>query len=114
LIAFAVSRDHRTVIFATSKTTRKYKNMSNEHAVSILLDNRSQTADDLDGAQAVTLLGTAKEVRAMAKRDAYRMRFVEKHPELAAFTDKPDTAIMAVTIRQAVHVARFQDLSLWP
>jgi heme iron utilization protein len=114
LMAFVVSQDHRTVIFATPKNTRKYRNINNEPAVSILLDNRSQRADDLNSAQAVTLIGTAREVRTTAQMAEYRATFVDKHPELAAFIGEPGTAIIAVTIRQAVHVARFQDVSLWP
>lgn len=114
LIAFALLPDRRTLIFATPKATSKYRNITNQPAVSILLDNRSQRADDLHSAQAVTLLGTAKEVRTTAQMAHYRVAFVDKHPELAAFIDEPDTALIAVTIRQAIYVARFQDVSRWP
>jgi nitroimidazol reductase NimA-like FMN-containing flavoprotein (pyridoxamine 5'-phosphate oxidase superfamily) len=61
IIAFALTADRRTLIFATSSATRKYRNIITQPAVSILLDNRSQNAYDIDNAQAVTLLGTAKK-----------------------------------------------------
>lgn len=114
LIAFALTPDRRKLIFSTSRDTGKYRNISNQPAVSILLDNRSQNADDLQTAQAVTLLGTAKEVRASARKAEYRSLFANRHPELAAFIDDPGTALVAVTIRKALHVARFQDVSRWP
>lgn len=114
LIAFALTSDRRTLIFATPKATSKYKNIRNEPAVSILLDNRSQHADDLHDAQAVTLVGTAREVSATPQKAVYRTVFVDRHPELSAFIDEPETSLIAVTIRQAVHVARFQDVSYWP
>ncbi len=114
LIAFALTPDRHTLIFATSKTTSKYKNIKNQPAVSILLDNCSQHADDLHNAQAVTLLGTAKEVRTTAQKAEYRVIFVERHPELTAFIDEPGTSLIAVTIRKAVHVEHFQDISVWP
>ena len=114
LIAFALTPDRRTLIFATPKATSKYENIINQPAVSILIDNRSQEAGDIHGAQAVTLLGTAKEVSTTAQQKACRAVLVNRHPELAAFIDEPETSLIAVTIHQAVHVARFQDVSRWP
>ena len=114
LIAFALTPDRHTLIFATPKATRKYENMKSEPAVSILLDNRSQDAEDFHSAQAVTLLGTAKEVRTAAQKAEYRQILVNRQPELAAFIEEPGTSLIAVTIRQAVHVERFQNVSRWP
>jgi nitroimidazol reductase NimA-like FMN-containing flavoprotein (pyridoxamine 5'-phosphate oxidase superfamily) len=114
LIAFALTPDHRTLIFATPKATRKYENIISQPAVSILIDNRSQEAGDIHGAQAVTLVGTAEEVSTPAQKEAYQAVLVTRHPELAAFLDDPGTALIAVTIHQAVHVAHFQDVSRWP
>jgi len=114
LIAFALRPDRHTLIFATPKATRKYENIISQPAVSLLLDNRSQEAGDIHGAQAVTLLGTAIEVSTPAQKEACRAVLVNRHPELAAFLDDPGTALIAVTIHQAVHVAHFQDVSRWP
>lgn len=114
LIAFALTPDRHTLVFATSRATSKYRNICGQPAVSILLDDRSQNADDLHRARAVTLIGTAKEVSAAAQRKEYRLMYVNRHPELASFIDEPDTALVAVTVRQALHVARFQDVSRWP
>lgn len=114
LIAFALTPDHHTLIFATPKATSKYKNIKSEPAVSILLDNRSQDAEDFHSAQAVTLLGTAKEVRTAAQKAEYRQILVNRQPELAAFIEEPGTSLIAVKIRQAVHVERFQNVSRWP
>lgn len=114
LIAFALTPDRHTLIFATPKATRKYANIKSEPAVSILLDTRSQDAEDFHIAQAVTLLGTAKKVRTAAQKAEYRQILVNRQPELAAFIEEPGTSLIAVTIRQAVHVERFQNVSRWP
>jgi nitroimidazol reductase NimA-like FMN-containing flavoprotein (pyridoxamine 5'-phosphate oxidase superfamily) len=113
LIAFAFAPDQQTFIFATPKATRKYRNMRSQRSVSILIDNRSGTPEDLSRAEAVTLVGTARPVRAGARKEEYRKVFREKHPRLATFIDDPGTALMAVVIEQAVHVTRFQDVSAW-
>jgi len=113
LIAFAFTPDCQTVIFATPKATRKYRNMMSQKSVSILIDNRSGTPEDLSRAEAITLVGTARPVRAGARKEEYREVFREKHPQLAGFMDNPGTALMAVAIEQAIHVTRFQDVSAW-
>lgn len=113
LIAFALTPDRTTVIFATRKATRKYRNMRSQSSVSILIDNRSQTPEDLSRAEAVTLVGTARPVRAGAKRREYGKIFSEKHPQLITFINDPGTALIAVVIEQAIHVTRFQDVYTW-
>jgi nitroimidazol reductase NimA-like FMN-containing flavoprotein (pyridoxamine 5'-phosphate oxidase superfamily) len=113
LIAFAFAPDRQTVIFATPKATRKYRNMRSQPSVSILIDNRSGTPEDLSRAEAITLVGTARPIRAGARKEEYREVFREKHPRLAGFIDDPGTALMAMLIEQAVHVTRFQDVSAW-
>lgn len=113
LIAFAFTPDCKTVIFATPKATRKYRNMRSQKSVSILIDNRSQTPEDLSRAEAVTLVGTVRPVRTGARKEEYSKLFSDKHPQLASFINEPGTALMAVVIEQAIHVTRFQDVSAW-
>jgi len=113
LIAYAFTPDHQTLIFATRKDTQKYRNLTEQPAVSILIDNRSQTPDDLDRAEAVTLLGAARPVRAGAGRKEYSAIFTARHPQLAGFIADPGTALLAVRIEQAVHVRQFESVSYW-
>jgi heme iron utilization protein len=114
LVAFAFTPDCRTLIFSTARSTSKYRNITNQPAVSLLIDNRSQQPDDLLGAQAVTLIGTVEVITSAARGQKYRQVFESRHPHMAAFLDDPETALVAVTIRQAVHVTGLQDVSYWP
>jgi nitroimidazol reductase NimA-like FMN-containing flavoprotein (pyridoxamine 5'-phosphate oxidase superfamily) len=109
LIAFAFTPDRQTVIFGTPKATRKYRNIRDQRYVSILIDNRSQTPEDLRRAEAVTLVGTARPL----KTEKHIRVFTDKHPQLAGFIDEPGTALVAVTIEQAVYVTQFQAVSTW-
>jgi heme iron utilization protein len=113
LIAFALTPNCKIVIFATSKATRKYRNIMSERSVSILIDNRSQTPEDLSHAEAVTLVGTVRSIRAGVRKEEYSKVFLDKHPPLAGFINEPGTALMAMVIEQAIHVTRFQDVSAW-
>jgi heme iron utilization protein len=113
LIAFALTPDRTTVIFATPKATRKYRNMMRQRFVSILIDNRSQTPEDLSHAEAVTLLGTARPVRTGSKKAEYSKIFSDRHPQLASFIGEPDTALVAVVVEEAIHVTQFQNVAVW-
>jgi heme iron utilization protein len=113
LIAFAFTPDRQTVIFTTSKATRKYRNLTEQPSVSIIVDNRSQTPEDLNSAEAVTLTGTAIPVRGGARRKEYYKIFTAKHPQLVDFVNKPDTALIKMVIKEAIHVTRFQHVSTW-
>jgi nitroimidazol reductase NimA-like FMN-containing flavoprotein (pyridoxamine 5'-phosphate oxidase superfamily) len=113
LIAFTFTPDRQTVIFATPKATRKYTNIKEQPSVSILVDNRSQTPEDLSRAEAVTLTGTARPVRGGARRKEYSRIFTAKHPQLVDFINESDTAIIEMVIEEAVHVTRFQHVSTW-
>lgn len=113
LIAYAFTPDCQTVIFATKKDTQKYRNLREQPSVSILIDNRSQAPEDLAQAEAVTLMGRAKPVRAGARKEEYLAIFTARHPQLADFVNDPGTALLAMTIDQAVHVTQFQNVSFW-
>jgi nitroimidazol reductase NimA-like FMN-containing flavoprotein (pyridoxamine 5'-phosphate oxidase superfamily) len=113
LIAFTFTPDRQRVIFATPKATRKYRNIRLQPSVSILVDNRSQKPEDLSNAEAVTLTGTARTVRGGARKKEYSRIFMAKHPQLADFINKSDTALIEMAIEEAVHVTRFQYVSTW-
>ncbi len=113
LIAFALTPDRTSVIFATRRATRKYRNMMRQHGVSILLDNRSQTPADLSRAEAVTLVGRAKPLRSGRRKEVCSKIFLDKHPQLAAFVEEPGTALVTVLIQQAIHVSQVQKVARW-
>ncbi len=113
LIAFALMPNFQKVIFATSRETRKYKNMMSQRSVSILIDNRSQTPDDLNSAEAVTLIGSVQPLTQGAGKEECIRIFLDKHPQLTSFIDDAETALMTMSIEEAVHVTRFQNVTLW-
>ena len=62
LVAFAVTPDLQYLIFATTRATRKYDNLSKHPLVSLLIDNRTNETADFAEAAAVTVLGRASEI----------------------------------------------------
>ena len=57
LVAFAEADNLRSLLFVTSRDTRKYSNTLASKKVAILIDSRTNQALDLNNAVAITALG---------------------------------------------------------
>jgi heme iron utilization protein len=112
LVAYALSPDLRAVVFATTKNTRKYKNIIKADQVALLIDNRSQESP-ITKAEAVTLTGRAKPLRKGRERAEMMSIYLDKHQDLTDFVQSPTTALVALRIDQAVYVSRFQEVTTW-
>lgn len=113
LIAFALTEDVSTVLFATSKSTRKYKNLLRKKQVSLLLDTRSLSPKNLLDTEAVTLLGVARPVKRGKKWNELVSCFLAKHPALEEFVRAKGTALIRLTITSCIHVKNFQTITVW-
>ena len=109
LVAFAATDDLAHLLFATTRSTRKYANMAADGRVAMVMDNRSNAAADFRAAMAVTATGTAEEAPP-AERDALRQRFLKKHPHLREFVDSPNCALMRVRVKTYYAVTHFQNV----
>lgn len=113
LISFAFTPNMKTILFATPRNTRKYKNIIGSAHVSLLIDNRSKKQKNLLATEAITVIGIAKPVRKGKRWDELAAIFLVKHPDLEEFFNSPTTALIAVDISQCVHVSSFQSVSIW-
>lgn len=105
LIAFAEVDNLRSLIFVTSRDTRKYKNIQAGKKVAVLIDSRTNQPSDFNSAVAITTLGTIEEV---TDNKEYLSRiYLSKHPELKDFFYKPINALMKVTVTDYI-VATFE------
>ncbi|MBU0946877.1 MAG: pyridoxamine 5'-phosphate oxidase family protein [Proteobacteria bacterium] len=107
LIAFACADTLKTILFATTKPTRKYTNLLADNRVSILVDCRSNQQADFHQASAVTLIGEAHETSS-DERDTYKPIFIGRHPYLEKFVTSPTTALFKVTVKHYIMVSHFQ------
>jgi len=114
LVAFALAQDGAAVLFATPRDSRKYRNLRANPRVSLLLDTRGERDRDYASAEAITIVGRARVLRAGSSswREAGRALHA-KHPVLAAFLEVATTALVRVEIEEAVHVGGFQRVTTW-
>lgn len=111
LVAFAETGDLRTILFATTRATRKYGNITAKSGVALLVDNRSNEVADIREAMAVTVIGTACEV-SEALREKLDRTYLEKQPHMEEFLSAPSTALIKVDVESYIVVSRFQNVTI--
>jgi nitroimidazol reductase NimA-like FMN-containing flavoprotein (pyridoxamine 5'-phosphate oxidase superfamily) len=109
LVAFASSDDLRRLYFATTRSTRKYANLSADSMVAMLVDNRSNKASDFRWAMAATATGTAIEVNP-GERERVMDLYLAKHPHLREFVRSPSCALLEIRVQTFFVVSRFQNV----
>lgn len=109
LIAFASSRDLKSIYFATTRSTRKYANLSGDSRVAVLVDNRSNKASDFRWAMAATATGQAREV-GPGERERALDRYLDKHSHLREFVHSPTCAFCEIKVQTFFVVTRFQNV----
>lgn len=111
LVAFAETGDLRTIVFATTRATRKYGNILAKSGVALLVDNRSNEVADIREAKAVTIIGTACEVSESLRERLDRV-YLEKQPHMEEFLSSPTTALIKVDVESYIVVSRFQNVTI--
>ena len=107
LVAFAVTDDLKSFIFATPRSTRKYSNMVASSRAALLIDNRSNRMSDFRRAMAVTAVGKVYELRKSGKNRLIR-KYKEKHSHLEDFIKAPTCAVLCLEAEKLHIVDRFQ------
>lgn len=107
LVAFAATEDSKYLVFATTRSTRKYANIESDSRVAMLIDNRSNQTDDFHSSMAVTATGKAEQVDPNEK-DIYLQIYLQKHPYLKDFVNAPSCALLKIKIDTYYLVNRFQ------
>ena len=108
LVTFLIDKDFKKIYFPTSKNSKKFENISKNSKISILIDNRGNTPNDINNAMAVTALGIAKEI----KSQKIYSNFLKKHPYLKNFVESSDSAMIEIKIEKYIIVDNFQNVKI--
>jgi nitroimidazol reductase NimA-like FMN-containing flavoprotein (pyridoxamine 5'-phosphate oxidase superfamily) len=112
LIAFAKANNLGSLLFVTSRNTRKYSNILASKKVAVLIDSRTNQALDLNNAVAITALGTIEEA-STADKEYLSGIYLAKQPQLKDFLRQPSNALMKVSVTDYV-VATFESVRHFP
>jgi nitroimidazol reductase NimA-like FMN-containing flavoprotein (pyridoxamine 5'-phosphate oxidase superfamily) len=107
LVAFATSDDLKSILFATTKSSRKYANLLGNRKVALLIDNRTNLSADFRKGIAVTALGRAEELKVLSRNRFIRV-YLKKHPYLREFVRSPKASLFKVNVDVYYVVDKFQ------
>lgn len=106
LMAFAHTPDLSQLVIATLRETRKHANLLRNPQVSLLVDNRCNSADDYAAAVAISVQGQAGEVAPDGLAELTAL-FLRKHPQLRDFVSQPGCALLRIQVARYRVISRF-------
>jgi heme iron utilization protein len=112
LVAFAEADNLKSLLFVTSRNTRKYSNILGSKRVAVLIDSRTNRALDIANAVAITATGDIEEAFT-GHLEHLSSIYLSKHPQLKDFLYKPSNALMKIFVTEYV-VATFNSVSHLP
>lgn len=109
LVAFTATDDLKHLLFATTRATRKYANISKNPKIAMVVDSRSNQEADFHQASAVTATGSVKEIVGPQKR-RFQKLYLSKHPYLKEFVSSPTCALLRMDVEAYYVVRQFQNV----
>ena len=109
LVAFVAANDLEYLLFATTRATRKYSNISDNPRVAMVIDNRSNQQADFHQAAAVTATGVVHEVEGSEKGALLKL-YLAGHPYLKDFVTSPTCALLKMDVEAYYVVRQFQNV----
>lgn len=109
LMAYSTDDECGELYMLTLRDTKKFKNLSNNPEVSILIDTREDNSWDRSvQTSALTVEGTAREVTG-SEIGSVKAILLKDHPNLKELTDQPDCAILRVKITSFLFLEGLRD-----
>ena len=109
VVCFAADEDLSHILFATTRSTRKFSHMQAADRAALVVENTANCASDIYEAVAATATGRVKEL-AGAEREEAVGRYLGKHAYLEGFVTAPNCALMALSVDAYHVVTKFQEV----
>jgi len=114
LMAYTCSTDCTEIYLVTPVNTLKYRNLTSNARVSLLVDTREK--ESRLTVRALTITGKASVIGDRGKINAVRSQIRQSHAHLQDLPDQPDIALICVSIetiqlQNGIHESHFVRLS---
>jgi nitroimidazol reductase NimA-like FMN-containing flavoprotein (pyridoxamine 5'-phosphate oxidase superfamily) len=97
LMAYVADNRCREIYMVTHRHSQKFRNLSNNPNVSIMIDNRGE--DKRVQTKALTVKGMYKTPAEINQKQKALQRIIDVHPHLKAFAMDPDAEIICIHIQ---------------
>ena len=111
LIAITPVDEGQRLVFSTYRNTRKFANLMQNPRVSVLMDGRRECSGSSPTSFVLSAVGRVHEINA-ATRPHRLDAHLQKHPDLATFTQEPDCVLLEVVV-DAYQIVRGIDDATW-
>jgi len=113
LMAYVTDENCTEMYMVTHKNTKKFKNLTENQFVSLLIDTRE--ISPRSKAKALTVAGECSVIEDEKKRQKVRAKLLAVHPHLSEFIDHSEAEILCIQIRSflllnGLQEAHFQSL----
>ena len=112
LIAITPVEGFRQLIFATYRSTNKYRNLLHNCKVAVLIEIGDPVNSGHDKDFVLTAYGNALEIDS-AENEAELNAHLMRHPDLEMFLRSKDCALIRVTLEKFQLVHGIDDISWW-
>ncbi len=100
LMAYLTDEECRTIYMITHKHSTKYRNLTANPALSLLIDTRLiDRGENRQKAKALTVNGVIERIEDSDKRFNILAKFLERHVHFKRFASHPDAEVIAVRIQ---------------
>jgi len=109
LIAITSFGNSRQIIFATYRNTLKYRNISHNNKVAVLVEGGNLNMKVLKESVVLTIIGHAEEINAAGNEAAYQAH-LKRHPEMESFMLSSDCVLIRVIAKSYQVVYGIDDI----
>ena len=95
LIAITPFENFRQIIFATYRNTLKFRNLSDNNKVAVLIEGEYLSKKGLKESVVLTIIGHTEDISIAGNEAAYRAH-LKQHPEMESFMRSPDCALIRI------------------
>lgn len=97
LMSYVTDDDCREFFMITQRNTKKFRNLLQNEAVSLLIDTREEdVGQKRERVRALTVSGTFQKIEDKEKESFYRDKLLARHPHLSEFAKSDDTQIFCI------------------
>jgi nitroimidazol reductase NimA-like FMN-containing flavoprotein (pyridoxamine 5'-phosphate oxidase superfamily) len=109
LIAITLFGSFRQLIFATYRNTLKFRNLSHNSKVAILIEGGYFNMKGLKESVVLTIIGNAEEISKEENEVAYQAH-LKRHPEMESFMLSSDCTLISVIAKSYQFVYGIDDI----
>lgn len=113
LMAYVTDENCTEIYMVTHKNTNKYRNLTENPSVSLLIDTREISPPSR--AKALTVEGVCARIKSEEKRKKVQTKLLTVHPHLVEFINHSEAEILCIRIRSflllnGLHEAHFHSI----